>query len=214
MPTTYTSRIIEGKINDFQSFALLCTRNFGACMHMSHLPIDEPYFKRKSDGHYLLRIGREKEELRKLEKISDQALLDNAIEIIKSNINYHKERIIEIGKLHAKLEEIRREIDSWVPPGDEYLEIKKFMREQIEITIQKDCDIYYHVHQLSQLDANPEKIDPTKIREERMEFHKASIADFEERHNEDLQKIEDSHQWFVRFLKSIEEHGKTGNNNL
>lgn len=214
MPTYYTAGIIDGKINDFKSFARLCMGNFGACIHMRDLPPGEPYSKREPDGYYLLRIEREKEELRKLEKMSDQEILDNEIETIKSNIKYHKEKIIEIGKLHAKLEEIRREIDSWVPPGDEHLGIKKFMMEQIETTINHDCDTEYLSSHLSKLDANPAKIDPAKIRKERMESHKESIATFTQRHKEDLQKIEDSHQWVVKFLKSIEEHGKTRNNNL
>lgn len=208
MPTSYTAKIIEGEVKDFKSFAKLCMRNFGACMHMRDYPLEEAYFKSEPSDYYLGRIEEEKRKIEAFRNLTDQEIIDEKIDSIKNSIKRHKKKIIELGKLRDKLETFREEIISWTPPGEDYLEIKKFMLDQIETTIRHDCDIDYHSYQLSQLDPDPKKINPSEIRESYIKDSETSISLYLKRHADDIQLCEDKHQWVVKLLESVENHGK------
>jgi len=57
MPTGYTCQVQDGMITEFKEFALLCARNFGACITLRDEPLspDIPEFEVSTERNLWVR---------------------------------------------------------------------------------------------------------------------------------------------------------------
>jgi len=142
MPTGYTGSITDDMT--FREFAMLCARNFGACIMMRDEPMDKeiPEEFKPSQWHNERRELAEKEAVR-LASLTDeeadaeaQADYDREVERVKK-WDREKERD------RKKYDRMLAMVEEWEPPTPDHQSMKRFMRQQIVDTIKFDCSPYH-----------------------------------------------------------------------
>lgn len=160
MPTGYTAGIIDGKINTFRDFALVCVKAFGAAIHMR----DE------------------------------------------QDVKYHSQRIEQIKVIREKLEYLLEQARKYEPPTPEHVEIKEFMVQQLESTIEHDCDLSYHEAYIEMTNSLKDKpIDPKAIRDSLLDDNIKDMQHAEERLKDNINKCNEANKWVEVFLNSIKD---------
>jgi hypothetical protein len=139
MPTGYTAAVQDGKITTFREFALQCARAFGACIEMRDDPSDAPIpdeFPARTDYHDR-ELERARRTLAELEGIGrDQCALAAAAahkDALASWEASKARRELENGRYEA----MRQKVLAWTPPSDEHVEMKNFMLQQLDISMDR-----------------------------------------------------------------------------
>lgn len=135
MPTGYTAKLME-RGQTFPEFVLTCARAFGACIDLRDEPHGAPipeafspsdyYVKALADAQLLVSTLTAMGEIAQREFGKRQK--QNAIE---QSRNYVAEKKLE----NQRLEDMRVQVEEWAPPTQEHEGIKKFMLQQISISM-------------------------------------------------------------------------------
>lgn len=204
MPTGYTAGIMDGSTQSFGDFARLCARAFGATIHMRDESLSAPYVPRVPSDYHKKELAVERKRLKRLRATSDASILRRYKKQHLDNINYHKKRIdaknLDAQQLNAFLEQAR----AYKPPTPDHQGIKNFMIEQIESTLDWDCNIKYDEEavqksQLLLLNLNAEEIRQKLITDtlKNIDYHK-------KHHKEDMENCKSANKWVKQYYKSIE----------
>lgn len=143
MATGYTADIEKGI--SFPEFALNCARAFGALIHMRDSASDAeiPDEIKPSEYHKiaiddaLIKLNEAKEMT--LETAKMKAEIEWA-EAIKSQARYKEKKL----ELLYKYKSMLHKVEMWQPPTPDHIEMKVFMIEQIQSSVDFDCTIYPH----------------------------------------------------------------------
>lgn len=139
MPTGYTDKIKKGIT--FKTFALNCARAFGACLELR----DEggggeviPEVFHPSDYH----LKGQDEAIRELQML-------NAMTTEECELAAHQNWLIDENRRFCRLQEqsqlrqsyeaMLKQVNAWVPPTPDHLNLQEFMRSQIEESLRFDC---------------------------------------------------------------------------
>ena len=203
MPTGYTAGILDGEIKTFQQFAKLCTRNFGATIHMRDEPFSKEYEPRTPSDYYIKNIDKTKSSLLELSKMSDADLMaDEKAELEKSQ-KYHKKSIEEAKVKRATLIKFLKEAKQWKPPTPQHEEFKKFLEDQITSTIEFDCGSQYHDEKIDEIVKQFIKMDPDVIRLARTEKLNKDLAYYEKEHKAEVARCAASNQWVEQIFETF-----------
>lgn len=139
MPTGYTADIPKGI--SFEQYALSCARAFGALIMMRDDPADAPIPEafEPSDYHSLKLIDL-RARLTELEGMSEEAAAILAEQEYEEAEKYRLNRIEEIDAQERAYRAMLVQVNGWNCPTSDHQEFGKFMREQIEQTINFDCN--------------------------------------------------------------------------
>jgi hypothetical protein len=204
MPTGYTAGIIDGKITTFEEFATVCTRAFGATIHMRDESLETPYEPRTPSEFYVNSLQSLRENLERVKSMSDDDIVLEFEEKIQDEINYHSREIasstIKIDRLNAILEGVR----SWIPPSEDHESFKAFMNEQIEITIKSELGPSYHMKKVETLRKDIQKgVDPAEKKNEMILDLEQRIADKCRNLELEIERCKKSNEWMDAFFRSI-----------
>jgi hypothetical protein len=204
MPTGYTAGIIDGEITTFEQFATQCTRAFGATIHMRDDSLDSPYEPRTPNEYYVNSIQSQREEIERMESLTDEDIVQEFETLMKENLEYHEKGLEKDKANLEKLNSILSSAKAWVPPTEEHEGLRTFMIEQIESTIKVDGDPSYHVNKIVQIKQETEEgIDPKVYREERIKECKDRISYHETEYQKELVRCKQSNDWMEKFFESI-----------
>lgn len=142
MPTGYTADIEKGIT--FPQYVWRCARAFGALVTMREDPTDAPIPKRFEPSDYSAKalVKARKERERIVGMSNAQAEAAAADECAKEQTAY-QERVAEKRALRAKYLAMRAEAKAWTPPSPAHEEFKSFMIDQIDRSMDGDCDERY-----------------------------------------------------------------------
>jgi len=145
MPTGYTDCI--SKEASFKEFATHCAYAFGALVAFRDSGVrDELPKKIEASDYHKKRINELKQEQRNL-KTTDQGKYNR--EQHKKDIAYYEGRINEANSLREKYNAMLEKVRAWQPPTPDHDGMKKFMIEQITMSIEGDCDTSYYKEKLN-----------------------------------------------------------------
>jgi hypothetical protein len=204
MPTGYTSGILDGKINTFEEFAIICTRNFGAAMHMKENSIFSEYEPRIPDDFYSKNIEEWKEKLVRIKSMTDEEITEDFNSKMEEKLVYLREKLEEETGNLAKLNYILEKAKSWIPPTKDHYSLKKFMIEQLEVTIKNDGDASYtedRIIKIEELLNDP--FDVKYYREKEISTISDNISRYEISYQQELERCKRSNQWMEEFFGSI-----------
>jgi hypothetical protein len=136
MPTGYTAAVVDGKITEFKDFALQCSRAFGALISMRDDPFDAPLPEKIEPSlHHDKALSEARTKLAsRLEMEPEQAMQAAAEDYekrMRSHEAYEAERVAQNNRIAI----MESKVDAWVPPTPEHVEMKKFMQEQLRISV-------------------------------------------------------------------------------
>jgi len=147
MATGYTKDVASGKVTDFKEYALLCARNFGACITMRDDPLSSeipefevnPYCQRAVDSSvkaladFVLMSAGDREKMYREETVE--------------NLERTQTRIHEIKTELGRYEEMLDKALQYEPPTPEHEKYAEFLVEQLRTSIKWDCDLSYYEDQ-------------------------------------------------------------------
>lgn len=143
MPTGYTAAIADGIT--FQQYAMNCARAFGALITMRDEPSGAPIpdVFEPSDYHST-KVLEARAMLAQLEAMSE-AHAKRAADKAWDDAETHRiGRLLELASLREKYTAMLSQAKAYVAPTPDHEQFRTFMCEQIEQSIDFDCDTKYH----------------------------------------------------------------------
>lgn len=203
MPTGYTAGILDGTTNTFQDFAKLCTRAFGATMHLRDESLDTEYKPQKPGKYHFEKIEEANKLMQKANSLTDEQLISERKIELKASIELAKKAIEKETANKEKLEAMLQEAKDFIPPTSEHQGIKDFMVNQIEETIKFDCDSTYYSELLESSKKELENLDAWSIRSAMIGKAQKDLDYNRTELNKEVARCNNSNQWYAEFLKAI-----------
>lgn len=192
MPTGYTADVGDGKVTDFNTFALRCARAMGALIMMRDDDMDAPIPEEFKPSDYNAKaLVQARADLVAAEAMSlveaEAAAEAEHSEALKS---WRESRERTKATL-ARYQAMRAKVFDWQPPTADHVEFRKFMVDQLDESIRFDCNDY----------GKPKMaVPPEAWRDARIEKAKRDIAYHEEAHAKELERTKSRNEW-VRALR-------------
>lgn len=195
MPTGYTQKLVDGD-QTFAEFALTCARAFGACIELrdESLSKEIPVF---SPGEYHVK-AREKAEkvFTDLSAMKRGARIKygqkKRIELVQSAQDYTAKREAENLRMEAMIDNV----EAWVPPTPEHTNMKKFMLDQLKISLH---DLSYWRDQVAE-----------NLAKKPLSFYKADLEEAErsikyhtQKYKEECERVERNNRWVSDLRNSL-----------
>lgn len=145
MPTGYTAKIYNGEEVNFKSFAMQCARAFGANVMMRDEPMDAEIKEYKVSPYHNEALEQSEKELEDMQDwTEEQILVYNENTHTKEMESYNK-RVKEIESLKIRYDGMLQQALAWIPPTKDHLQLKEFMIDQLEKSIEFDCSHHISV---------------------------------------------------------------------
>lgn len=195
MPSGYTAKIAEGM--GFEEFALDCARAFGALVTMRDEPSSTPIPEKfEPSNWHLLRLEETKREIAELEAMTPQELEDNNLKDYNEKEERRLERRVELAELKAKYVAMLEQVNAWKPPTPDHEGLKKFMKKQIEESIEFDCC-------LEDLDKPTPKYTAEEWKAKRLKGLQWSIDYHTKEHVNEVKRTEERNGWIKALRDSL-----------
>jgi hypothetical protein len=144
MPTEYTATLME-KGQTFPDFVLLCARAMGATIMLRDEPLDAPIPEFQPSYYNAKQLEESKAELARLLAMTDEEKIffgqSKKDAVIERNEKYIADQQAE----NVRLIEMRDKVKAWQPPTSDHDGLKKFMLEQLEISMNS---VDYHEREI------------------------------------------------------------------
>lgn len=194
MPTGYTLAIKDDIT--FRQFAMDCARAFGACISLRDEPgggekIPEQFEPGQFHAEHL---QKSRELLAEVEAMTPEQCAEAAEQDYQRGVESRNKAIANARELQAKYEAMLAEVNAWMPPSAEHVELQNFMRKQIEESINFDCNTSFYERQ------QPVRIAPEKWRAERIATIRQQISYHEKGQAEEVARTNSRNEW-VRLLR-------------
>jgi hypothetical protein len=135
MPTGYTAELME-KGMDFSPFVLQCARAFGAFVTMRDDPMDAPIPEKFEPSDYHVKALAEAIEKHKtLSAMTNDEKIAFGEAEKETTLKHHKEWLLRNEVQNKRLHEMILQVQAWRPPTEDHEGLKKFMLDQIQISL-------------------------------------------------------------------------------
>ena len=204
MSTGYTHKILNGEIESFEDFAKLCMRQFGATFHMRDESLSKEYRPQVPSNYYKEKLQEAREAMVELETKSDEDLIEEAKTTLLGAIEDYKKTIVEKNENLEKLNNMLRQVIYYTPPTDDHDNFADFMREQLESTIEHECDASYHEERIKSCELELENLDASVLYFSKKKSIQKNIDYYLEHHEEEIKRCAKNNAWVDQVLKSLE----------
>lgn len=136
--TGYTAKLVESG-QSFPEFVITCARAMGACITMRDDDLDTPIPEKFEPSNYHVEaLKRAQDELAQLEKMTDDERLELGEKRKVADIASYNKYLDEYRAQNARVREMIAKVSAWTPPTPDHVEFKKFMLEQLNVSIQDE----------------------------------------------------------------------------
>lgn len=202
MPTGYTYKIKDGI--GFEEYALSCAKAFGACIAMRDDPADTPipekfeksdhHSEKLEEAHLMLNdflSQREDDLIARFSKEREKA--------IENNRKYINEKVT----LKQKYLNMLSQVNKFTPPTSDHVNFKNFMKEQIENSIDFDCNTSYDEEAIKKW--KEMKFEDWK--KETLEHLRWGVEYHEKEGEKEKERVDSRNEWISELRKAIKEVG-------
>ena len=194
MPTGYTLDLYDGKDITFEEFVLKCARAFGALIDMRDEPMDAPIPERfePSDYHLteLIKAKKRLEEVKKWnEKIAEQEAERAYHEALKKREEFVKKNNL----IRKRYEDMLSKVREWKPPTPDHVDLKKFMIQQLEDSIEFDCFI----------PEMPRRLSGEEYKEQQIKKALDDIDYHEKEYAKEVNRVRERNKWLLLLRESL-----------
>lgn len=140
MPTAFTGDICDGKPVTFEEFVWRCTRGMSVAISMRDESLDRlPPEKFEPDLTYHAESLRQAEaEIARLKSLSYADVARERAARWDVAIAHNAESNARHAEVRGRLERMRMFVADWTPPTEGHVGLKRFMLEQLDMTIDFD----------------------------------------------------------------------------
>ena len=194
MPTGYTAKLHDGGDQTFKEFAMQCARAFGACITMRDDSFDvEIPEKFEIDSYHMVSYNRTKNQRWRLTKIKPKTIEKRSVEYNTRNYNSYIQSKNDREKLKARYDKMLNKVRSW-DPGSDFLNLKNFMIEQLESSIQWDCGY---------IPEKPKPLTPKQWYEQRYDMLTQHMAYHLKEYKNEVIKVNERNRWLRGLRESL-----------
>lgn len=202
MPTGYTAPIYDGEKDfTFEKFVMRCARSRGALLEMRGEPLDAKIDFDKlfqpSDYHKRALERAEKEYQDFLDNPpTEEELGKQYDERDRKDNEWYLMEVDRRGVIRVRYEQMLQKVKQWMPPTDEHCSLKDFMIEQLESSMNYDCDVHPPIH---------------GSREEHIKFYSSpdyllrEIEHHREEYEKEVEYCNKKKQWVIDLINSLKE---------
>ena len=201
MPTGYTSDIEKGI--SFNKFIMNCAGAFGACVEMRDDSQDVPIPKEfKPSTYHAEELERSRTALKEMKKMPVSVASKKAIAERDKEVKRLKDSIVNYRILKKKYDHMREKVIAWKPPTDGHSPLRDFMKEQIDNSIQYDCNESYVEEKLKYRQSSyPESGDVWKKR--RLDDIKEDIKRHRKEYALEVERVNTNNKWVQDLRDSL-----------
>lgn len=148
MPTGYTEPVQKGEITELSDFALLCARAFGALVTMRDEPLSKPVPQEfEVDPGYQTRLDDAVNKQAEFWAMSESEKLEMWEAERVERLNYARNGIKEKEEQAKRYKAMLAKVEAWKPPTGAHWELAEFMKEQLQGSIEFECNtsVYNHI---------------------------------------------------------------------
>lgn len=198
MPTGYTASVVDGKITDFNQFALQCARAFGALIDMRDDPWDAPIPEELKPSDYnLKKLVELRERSAELQSMTAEqvrtACEKDYTEACASRAQSKARDQLE----NDRLDQIEKQVLAWQPPSANHAEMKTFMLYQIRIS--------YHDIDFHETYGLVKKRTPTDWLNEQLEKVQKDIGYHAAEYEKEIERTNSKNLWIKQLRESLNE---------
>ncbi len=203
MPTGYTAIIEEKDDLTFEEFALRCARNFGALITMRDDPMDAEVPDQFAIDDYHSRNLEDKAKKMLDIKSMTHAEIERQVETKAwYDKKQYDEALVEYQKHAAAYIRMRVKVEAWKPPSGDHTNMKKFMLEQIDISMPTHPDKY-----LAKAPEDPKDalvgLDHEAWRKVQMDAVLGDMEYHQEKHKLEIERTKERNEWLKKLKASI-----------
>lgn len=196
MPTGYTAKLVESG-QSFEEFVLTCARGFGACIDMRDEPLTTPIPNEfKPSPYFSESLKKAQEELSRFESMSPKEQYDYGRKKKENRIAEIHRILDKESRQNKRVHEMLEKVKRWTPPSKDHDELKKFMIQQLTISL---SDTEYWKQDLAKCTQRP----PLEFYREKVEALRWSI-DYDIKHsNEEVEREAKRTTWVKQLRESL-----------
>ena len=199
MPSGYTSQIYAGEDQSFEDFLLTCARAFVAelrdeplaALHTAQMPRESSYHRDE--------LAKDRRELEMLQGLSENEIEEMRADEHRTRVGQIEEMNEKSRALKARYETMLKSARAWEPPTESHQGLKKFMIEQLLMSIEGDC----HITDIDKEKAKWLQETPKEWLQKKIDFVTRSIAYHEESQERERERYEISTKWRRELFESI-----------
>jgi len=197
MPTGYTYMIEEGI--SFKDFVMGCARAMGALVMMREDPSDKPIPERFEPSDFYLKTFKEKEiELINIKKLTLKEIEVKVLMEYNKKIKDSQDYINKNIGLKEKYQKMLMAVQAWNVPSPDHKGLQDFMIQQLETSIEHDCDIEYTIKE------KITKPSAQEWRDNKIHLLLKRIADYKNEHLKEVKRVEGRNLWIKQLRESLE----------
>lgn len=140
MPTGYTSDIYEGKEVTMSDYLIKCSRAFGATITMRDEPLDKSIPVFEPNPYYKESLDKERIKYDHFLKMTDDEIRHEIDAVYDEQLESYERLAKESQERRKRYESILKELKAWEPPTVDHFGLKNFAINQIETSIEIDCN--------------------------------------------------------------------------
>lgn len=197
--TSYTDQLLTKKVTTATDFLKLCLRNFGVLCHLREEALSSDIPKTlEHDNRHAKQAAAAREELDTYLKMTDEewkAKLD--ARIVKAKADAEAKRK-EIEEADAILIPIRDQIKAW-DCGEDYMGVKKFALDQIDMTIPNDFTRNYYPNSVDRLSA----MTVEEFKNDHIESSRTMVKMWEEDAEREAEENKKSDKFLAGFYQNL-----------
>ena len=194
MPTGYTLDLYNGKDIAFEEFVLKCARAFGALIDMRDEPMDAPIPERFEPSDYHLKeLEKAKRRLKEIRKWNEEKAEQEAERAYREALKERKEFIKKNKLIRKRYEDMLSKVREWKPPTPDHVDLKKFMIQQLEDSIEFDCFI----------PEMPQRLSGEEYREQQIRKALSDIEYHEKEYAEEVNRVCEKNKWLLLLRESL-----------
>lgn len=199
MPSGYTEGILSGTINDLNDFIWMCARGFGAFITQKDNIDEPPILKEKPNPYYKNKIKQLLNEQQKYNEYTDNDWQNEYLKYIEDQLKDIDDNIKEKIESKEKYENILNQVKEWIPPNENFHKLKSFMINQIEESIDFDCNTSFWQERKN-------KISNLKLEQYKrnvLNDINESLISNKKYYDEEVQRVKERNQWKQQLIESI-----------
>lgn len=183
----------------FSEFVMTCARAMGACILMRDEPLDAPIPESFPEDDYHSNALKEWEaKLIALSSIGEGLMgISYGAELKSAEIQSLKESLVKYQAQDARLKGMLEQVQNWNPPTKDHEGLKKFMTEQLTISM-GDSDFY--IRRIEELEAK----DPIEFYREAVKSAKWNVDYHAEQIEKNRERTQGRNNWIRALRNSLQ----------
>lgn len=198
MPTGYTSKVQDGRITELKDYIFNCSTGFGAFAHMRDGSTQE-IKHREVDNYYFEQISKNKSEYEEFLKLSDEEIQCKLNESYNNSLKEQQENLERFDTNKQRYLDMMDKVKNWNPPTDSHVCLKNFAIDQLEKSIDFDCNDSLRVYYLEE----PKRISIEEYKQNRINTYLENIKRYTRLYEKEVETVEEVNKWIDGLVNSF-----------